>query len=127
MDAHIDLYRIAYFQNDLVGMKRELDWAAGKPDEFRMSQEQSELAMREGRLETAEELLRRANDLAARQHLDREIPLGIIRLASYRALLGDCHGFREQVSSERQASPTAPPPLKTAVPLALCGYTKQAD
>jgi eukaryotic-like serine/threonine-protein kinase len=128
MDVHIDLYRIAYFQNDLIGMKRELDWAAGKPDEFRMSQEQSELALREGRLETAGELLRRANDLAARQHLDREIPLGITRLAGYRALLGDCHGFREQVSSERRASsPTAPTPLRTAVPLALCGYIRQAD
>ena len=98
MDAHIDLYRIAYFQNDLVGMKRELDWAAGKPDEFRMSQEQSELALLKGRLQTAEELLRRANDLAARQHLNSEIPLGITR---YRALLGDCRGLREQVSSDR--------------------------
>ena len=127
MDVHIDLYRIAYLQRDLVGMKRELDWAAGKPDEFRIPQEQSDLAMREGRLETAGELLRRANDLAARQHLDRKIPLGITRLAGYRALLGDCHGLREQISSERQASPTAPTPLRTAAPLALCGYTKQAD
>jgi eukaryotic-like serine/threonine-protein kinase len=127
MDVHVNLYRIAHFQNDVVGMKRELDWATGKPDEFRMPQEQSELAMREGRLETAGELLRKANDLAARQHLDTEIPPGITRLAGYRALLGDCHGFREQVSSERRASPTAPTPLRGAVPLALCGYTKQAD
>jgi DNA-binding winged helix-turn-helix (wHTH) protein/tetratricopeptide (TPR) repeat protein len=128
MDVHIDLYRIAYFQNDTVGMKRELDWASGKPDEFRMRQEQGELDMREGRLETAGELLRRANDLAARQHLDRKIPFGITRLAGLRALFGDCHGLPEQVSSERQASsPTAPTPLRMAVPLALCGYTRQAD
>ena len=130
MDVHIALYRIANFQNDTVGMKRELDWAAGKPDEFRMLQEQSEIALfLKGRLETAGELLLRANDLAARQHLDREIPFGITRLAGYRAFLGDCHGFPEQVSSERQASsPTVPfTPLPTAVPLALCGYTRQAD
>ena len=128
MDVHIDLYRIAHFQNDSVGTKRELDWAAGKPDEFRMPQEQAELALQEGRLETAGELLRRANDLAARQHLDRKIPLGMTRLAVYRALLGDCHGFPEQVSSERHASsPAAPTPLRAAVPLALCGYTGQAD
>jgi predicted Zn-dependent protease len=92
-----------------------------------MLQEQSEIALLEGRLETAGELLRRANELAARQHLNREIPLGITRLANYRALLGDCHGFRQVVSSEMRASPTAPTLVGIATLLALCGHTRQAD
>jgi eukaryotic-like serine/threonine-protein kinase len=127
MDVHIDLYRIAHLRKDALEMQRELEWAAGKPDEFRMLQEQSEMAMREGRLETARELLGRANDLAARRNLNRKIPEGTTRLAGYRAVLGDCHGFREQVSSEKQASLMAPTLFRAAVPLALCGYTGQAD
>ena len=82
---------------------------------------------REGRLETAGELLRRANDLAARRNLNREITEGVTRLAVYRALLGDCDGFRQVVSSEMRASSTAPTLVGIATLLALCGHTRQAD
>jgi len=127
MDVHIGLYRTAHLRKDVLGMQRELEWAAGKPEEFRMLQEQSEIASLEGRLETAGELLRRANDLAARRNLNREITEGVTRLAVYRALLGDCHGFRQVVSSEMRASPTAPTLVGIATLLALCGHTRQAD
>jgi Flp pilus assembly protein TadD len=49
IDVHVGLYRIAYARRDAQGMQREVEWAAGKPDEFQMLWEQGEIALQEGR------------------------------------------------------------------------------
>ena len=78
--------------------------------------EQGEIALHEGRLERARELLRNANDLSARRNLHPEIPLGTSRLAAFGALFGDCRGVGERK-----------PSMEDAFALALCGHTKQAN
>jgi eukaryotic-like serine/threonine-protein kinase len=125
IDVHLGLYRIAYVWRDATGTQREVEWATGKPDEFRMVWEQGELALGEGKLERAGELLRRADDLAVRRNLNGEVASGSTLLAAYRALLGDCHGVREHLASAEAASPKFQ--VRFATPLALCGYTRQAQ
>jgi eukaryotic-like serine/threonine-protein kinase len=128
MDVHVGLYRIAYFRKDASGMQHELDWAAGNPDEFRLVEEQSEIALYEGRLERARELLQKSNDLAARRRLNTEIPLRTARHASYRALLGDCHEVRGNVPSTVTASSDTPALMTArALTFAVCGDKKQAQ
>ena len=125
IDVHLGLYRIAYVQRDASAMRREAEWAAGKADEFRMVWEQGYLALGEGKLERAGELLRQANDLAARRNLKREVTSGTRLLAAYGALVGDCHGVREHVASAEAASSKLV--VRLATPLAFCGYTRQAQ
>ena len=56
MDVHLGLYQIAYVKRDATGMQREVEWAAGKPDEFRMILEQSAFALHRGKLKRPESL-----------------------------------------------------------------------
>jgi eukaryotic-like serine/threonine-protein kinase len=64
--GHTDLYTLAFLENDTAGMQHELDWAKGKPGEFRMLETAAEAAASFGKLQKAREVYRQAMEIAQR-------------------------------------------------------------
>ena len=65
---HVDLYNIAFWEDDSVVMQRQLDWAKGKPYEFFMLQAQAGDDVALGKLAEAKQLYQAAVDSAERAH-----------------------------------------------------------
>jgi tetratricopeptide (TPR) repeat protein/predicted Ser/Thr protein kinase len=126
MFLHKWLYEIAFVQGDAAAMQREVEWAAGKPDEFQMLRLQSAAALFEGKLQRARELTRRANELAARHNLAGEVAIGNADLAAEAALFGECRpaqGAAPALKSVASRNVT----LMMSVALAFCGQSGQAQ
>jgi tetratricopeptide (TPR) repeat protein/predicted Ser/Thr protein kinase len=125
MEVHVSLYRIAYIQGDAEGIQRHLEWAAGKPDEFRMVWEEASTALSEGKLEKARKLASRANELPGPHDLKADVAFGTARLANASALFGDCRGLRKQVASAEAISHDIRA-LAAGFALAICGHASRA-
>jgi serine/threonine protein kinase/tetratricopeptide (TPR) repeat protein len=63
---HSLLYEIAFINNDAAGMQQQIDWAGGKPEEYVALDWQTGAAAFAGQWRRAQELARRAIDLASR-------------------------------------------------------------
>ncbi len=59
------LYQLAFVNGDAAGMQQQLDWASGRPDEYLAFDWQAGAAAFAGQWRKAQELSRRAIDLAA--------------------------------------------------------------
>jgi eukaryotic-like serine/threonine-protein kinase len=53
--SHVDLYGIAFFENDAAGMQRELDWSKDNKYDFFMQGTRAQLEASIGKLQTARE------------------------------------------------------------------------
>jgi tetratricopeptide (TPR) repeat protein len=69
INLHLWLYELAFEQKDAGAMERQVEWAAGRPEEYLMLVWRSSAALFEGKLQSARELVQRANELATRQKL----------------------------------------------------------
>jgi serine/threonine protein kinase/Flp pilus assembly protein TadD len=65
-DFHSFLYQIAFVGGDTAGMQQQIEWARGKPDEYVAFDWQTGAAAFAGQWRRAQELARRAIDLASR-------------------------------------------------------------
>ena len=63
---HVELYGLAYLQNDAATMQREAEWAKGQPDEYRMVRSIARRAASLGKLKEAREAYRQAIESAQR-------------------------------------------------------------
>ncbi|HEX7284775.1 MAG TPA: hypothetical protein VF532_01245, partial [Candidatus Angelobacter sp.] len=63
---HVDLYGLAYLQNDSAAMQRETDWCKGKSDEYILLRTMAARAASAGKLRAARELYRQAMESAKR-------------------------------------------------------------
>jgi tetratricopeptide (TPR) repeat protein/predicted Ser/Thr protein kinase len=63
-DLHVQLYLLAFLQNDPAGMKQQVDWFAGKPEELWMLTWEANTAAYYGQLRKSTELWHRAEALA---------------------------------------------------------------
>ena len=66
---HRGLYAIAAVEGDLASMQREVEWAKGKPEGYRMLTDEAAVAASEGRLRASRDFTRRAVDQAVRSGL----------------------------------------------------------
>jgi tetratricopeptide (TPR) repeat protein len=116
---HSRLYEIGFVHGDTAAMKQQVDWAAGKPDEYAAFEWQAHTAMFAGRLREARELIRRAIDLAqSRNLIDVAAPLSSAS-ALYGATVGHCQEIRSALALARGVS--------AARALALCGDIVEAQ
>jgi len=127
INLHVWLYQLAFSQGDAAGMQREVEWAAGKPDEFSMVWEQSAAALSEGRLERARQLVRRANDLARRRKLKGWGASATAWLAGRAALVGKCRGMPGEMATAATARPSPWLIGGTTLAVAFCGGASQAN
>lgn len=124
-NLHLWLYEFAFERGDAAAMQHEVEWAAGEPDEARMLWEQSAAALFEGKLASAEELMRRANQLAASHNMKGEVAFGTAFLAAQAALFGKCTQASEALPAVKNA-PGRDATLMLSAALAICGQNAQA-
>ena len=75
MDAeylHWILYQIAFVQNDAAGMKKESEWARGRPEEATMRWNEAQAAGSHGQIRRAREFVELAARLARDQNLKEQ-------------------------------------------------------
>jgi eukaryotic-like serine/threonine-protein kinase len=124
-DMRSTLYQLAYINDDAAGMQQQLDWAGGRPDEYIALDWQTGAAAFAGQARKAQELSRRAIDLAARGDTKEVAAQYAAEQALRDAVLGDCRQVRTdaaqglKLESGRASLPSA------ALALALCGVTSQ--
>src|SRR5262245_61037721 len=120
------LYQLACFDGDAAGMRQQIDWARGRSDEYVSLDWQTRAAAFGGRWRIAQELSRRAIDLAARDDT-HEIAAGYaVEQALRAAVLGDSrHAQAEAARGVSLARGRISRP-RAALALALCGESDQA-
>jgi tetratricopeptide (TPR) repeat protein len=122
-----NFYTLAFIQGDEAEMRRQIDWAKGKPSEYLMLNSQSEFAATSGRLQQAHELSRRATEMAARRNLLEYAGAQMALTAEWSAELGDCRQARVNIA-RASAYPRSPASLfRTSLAHALCGDVRQAQ
>jgi len=125
-NLHLWLYELAFVQGDAAAMQRQVDWAVGKPDESRMMQVQSAAALCEGKFARARELMRLANELAARHNLKESVARGTAELAVDAALIGECRPTSEAAPVLKSTS-TPDVALTMSLALTFCGHPSEAQ
>jgi tetratricopeptide (TPR) repeat protein len=124
---HTYLYQIAFINGDATAMQQELTWASGKPDEHVALDWQTQTAAFAGQWKRAQELARRAIDLAAGSAAKENAAQYTSEAALRGMVFGHCAQTKaaaaEALSLERnQVSLT-----RAALALALCGESSQAQ
>ena len=90
-NLHARLYHIAFLKGDAAGMKEQLDWAAGKPDEYQAQNWQAQAAEFSGQLANANQFSDRALELAQkRDDLKEAAAQTLLRQAERDAAFGNC-------------------------------------
>jgi tetratricopeptide (TPR) repeat protein len=118
---HRILYSLAFIQGDEEGMKRQVEWTNGKPEEYAAQNWQAETASSLGQLRKANAFSTRAAELAQRRDLKEVVALILADYAARDALFGDCKQVTENtakalaITRSQRASRTA------ADALAVCG------
>jgi serine/threonine protein kinase/tetratricopeptide (TPR) repeat protein len=125
-EYHSQLYQLAFISGDAAGMQQQLDWARGKPDEYVALDWQTGAAAFAGKWGKAQELARRAIELAA--HGDN-LELAA-RYATEQALrnaaLGDCRLAKADAAQGLARARGRIPLSRASLALALCAEPHQA-
>jgi hypothetical protein len=122
------LYLIAFLQNDVAGMARQIDWATGKPgvEDVQLSQE-SFTAAYSGRLADAQEFSRQAVASAERAE-EKEVAVGYrVDAALREAHFGNASKARQRVASALGTSADREAQYEAALTLALAGDGARAQ
>jgi tetratricopeptide (TPR) repeat protein/predicted Ser/Thr protein kinase len=91
-NIHQLLLRIAYIQDDPAAQAREIQWFAGKPDEFQSPRLQGTNALRHGERRKAKELDQGAFEIARRQGV---AGVSLLNPAVIDGWVGDCEAARK--------------------------------
>jgi tetratricopeptide (TPR) repeat protein len=129
--SHRDLYYIGLIRGDAAMMKRQVDWAIGKPDEYWAFHWQAQSASFVGRLRQAEDFYRFASASAAPNLAERAAWFAEESLLR-GAACGSCQRLK---TAELIAVAQSPVRLQSYVPVAvsralaqaLCGETGEAQ
>jgi serine/threonine protein kinase/Flp pilus assembly protein TadD len=118
---HQNLYRIAFVKGDAVEMKKEIDWASGKPEEYAAQTWQADSAAFSGQLRKAREFSTTAIEMAQRRDL-KEVAAQITAGAAARdAQLGNCSEVKAQTAKALLLSHDRITVSLSANALAVCG------
>ncbi len=118
---HQNLYRIAFVQGDAAGLKTEIDWATGKPEEYATQSWQADSAAFSGQLRNARQFSISAVEMVQRRDL-KEVAAQIAAGAAVRdAQFRDCGTVKEQTAKALQLSHDRITLSLSAQALAICG------
>jgi len=103
---HLNLYALAFFQNNLAAMKQQEDWAIGKPgaEDWMLSLESDTQAW-SGRLGEARELSRQAVVSARRSDEEEPAALWQANAAIREALYGNADAARQNAAAALALAP----------------------
>ena len=123
---HASLFEMAFISSDAAEMLRQLDWMKGKPNEYAAFSWQAGAAASGGQWRKAQELSRRAIDLAMSGNTKEVAARYATEQALRGATFGDCRQARADASQGLKITrgrATLPP---AALALTLCGEVHQA-
>ncbi len=113
-----------FLTNDQAGIRQQEDWAAGKPQEYLITQAIAFTAEFQGRYREADALYQRAFDQAQQQKLP-DVAAGITLFrAQGKALAGMCSDVPALVKQALSLDRTNVTVRAAALPAALCGESK---
>jgi tetratricopeptide (TPR) repeat protein len=118
---HQNLYRIAFAQGDAAGVKNEIDWATGRPEQYAAQSWQSESAVFSGQLKKSKEFSSTAIEMAERRDLKEVAAQLAAGAAARNAQLHDCGTVKDQTAKARQLSHDRITLSLSAQALAICG------
>ena len=127
-DLHFSIYAIAFLQNDMAGMEKEVVWAVGKPgaEDVLLAMESGTVAY-SGQLDKARRFSRQAVASAARAE-KKETAAGYEANAALReALFGNTEQARQRAAAALKLSAGRDVQYGAALALAFAGDTTQAQ
>jgi len=126
-DYHFILYQIAFAQENRTAMQQQIDWYAGKPEEYDSFRMQSESAAYSGQVRQARALGQRAMELATQSDL-KEVAAGFLLIeANTDAIFGKCQEIKQITTTALAMARTGDSLRSSALVLALCGETALAQ
>jgi serine/threonine protein kinase/tetratricopeptide (TPR) repeat protein len=127
-DLHLELYKLAFFENDALGMAREVAWSVGKPgsEDYALSLEAGTSAYY-GKVKRARELTDRAIRLAMRSQRKDEAVNYQVSQSSTEALFGKAAKAQERVTPALKLSSDRGVLFAAAATAALLGDTARAE
>ncbi|PYT10186.1 MAG: hypothetical protein DMF60_00880 [Acidobacteria bacterium] len=126
-DFHSGLYEIAFVSGDRAAMQTQVDWASGKPDEHVTLDWQTGATAFAGQWRQAQDLARRATDLAIRSDAKEEAARYAAEQALRAAVFGQFTsakaGAAQSIGFERNQVTLT----RAALTLAYCGEPSQVQ
>jgi eukaryotic-like serine/threonine-protein kinase len=102
---HLNLYALAFFQNNLEAMNQQVDWAVGKPGAEQVLSLESDTEAWFGRLKNARMLSRQAVDRARRTDEKEPAALWQANAAIREALFGNSDAARQNAAMAASLAP----------------------
>jgi eukaryotic-like serine/threonine-protein kinase len=122
------LYHIAFIQGDAAAMKTQIDWAAGKPEEYFAQNWQAQAAAFSGQLAAANKFSERAIELAPKKSESKEASAQIIlQEAERNATFGNCGSVRQLTDQALGLSRNRATLILAGSALAACGEAGAAQ
>jgi serine/threonine protein kinase/tetratricopeptide (TPR) repeat protein len=119
-NIHSGLFYVAAMGSDANGMKQQIDWATGRPDEYLGQNWQAQVAEFSGQLTKADEFSEQAIALAQRRELKEIIGQTLLTRAMRHATLGRCQQVSELTNRALDTSRDRSSLITAATALALC-------
>jgi eukaryotic-like serine/threonine-protein kinase len=125
--VHLAIYQLAFVKGDTAEMRRQVEWAAGKPGtEDLLLSFQSDTEAYYGRLGKARDFSRRAVDAAVRADSKEAAALWQVNAALREAEFGNGAAAREDVAAALTLAPGRDVKMFAALALAQVGETARA-
>ena len=118
---HQNLYRIAFAQGDAEGVKNEINWATGRPEQYAAQSWQGESAAFSGQLQKAKEFSSTAIEMAERRDLKEVAAQLAAGAAARNAQFRDCDTVKDQTAKALLLSHDRITLSLSAQALAICG------
>ncbi len=127
-------YQLGFLKADATLMRQQIEWATGKPDEYRAYEWQAQAAAAQGKLHAAGAFARRGSELAIQKNLKEAGAAMLIAYAAHSVLTGTPEQAAQQLNEVLASSPNlfkrftigTVAPYATVV-LALSGQTDTAQ
>jgi len=123
---HWILYQVAFIQNDAAGMKKEADWARGRPEEATMRSLESQAAGAHGQIRRARELKEQAVSLALDHNLKEQAAGLLIGQSNLEITVGNAAEARRYAKRAMDLSSSVDLSGSVAYTLARLGESGQA-
>jgi len=115
------LYLIAFVDGDTQVLRRQAEWATGKPEEFLMLADQAETEAFSGKLTNARALFRQAAEMAERRNLRERVARIAAIEALMEAIVGNLGLAREKVAKAMTLAQNRSTIWREAMALGLSG------
>jgi len=127
IDAHIDLYMIAFLEGDAAAIERHTAWATGKPGEEEMLFVQALAGASSGKLAKARQLFQQSEDVALRGHFKEQAATTQAVEGEIEVEFGNFRQARERADQALAASRAMAVQSLAAYVLARSGESSKAQ